>query len=583
MGLNMPYHKTACTAFALTSCLVFARLVDHLMQPRDLTWWLSLGILGIIQILCCMLLYRLAFHPLAKYPGTLFAACTDLWSVYWIIKGSRHLELHRQHQKTFVRHGPNRISVNSATASRALHHVNANASLSDTYGSFKFFFGTEMSMTTLDDPLHMSRRKINATALTPTAVKNLSRRITPHVDTLIDILKSGLKFPNVAKGECNEWGPSHDMEVLLKYCIADIMADTTFSHHWNAQGDPTYRHFIHGFPQGVAGIHLTGHIPWIFRFNLHKVFFRELLEGVTKLKAASDLFADNRASRDPDDGKGADIWSTLQKAQDPITGRGYLHEELRSESGLLIIAGTDGLITATTSTLFYLLHNPSSLARLTREVRDTFPLHTAKGLAITFAGPELRGMSYLYACIDEAMRLSPPVPSILPRCAHRGGIVVEGEFFPEGTNIGIPHYSLHRNETYFPRPLSYEPERWMPKQSTKASEQEKTEDDDTAAKDAGNQLRAGAGLTISYTPFGAGRYNCVGKYLAYQEMAYILARLVWLFDMRVEPGNTLGEGTGTGEWGRFKKEEYQLYDGFVSEQEGPVVQFRYRKDLTAAT
>lgn len=45
------------------------------------------------------LAYRLVLHPLAKYPGPLFAASTDWYTVYWIANGGRHLDLHSQHCK----------------------------------------------------------------------------------------------------------------------------------------------------------------------------------------------------------------------------------------------------------------------------------------------------------------------------------------------------------------------------------------------------------------------------------------------------------------------------------------------------
>ncbi len=68
----------------------------------------------------------------------------------------------------------------------------------------------------------------------------------------------------------------------------------------------------------------------------------------------------------------------------------------------------------------------------------------------------------------------------------------------------------------------------------------------------------------------------MGKYLAYQETAIALARMLWLFDVRLQPGSTLGEGHVGLSDGRVRKEEFQLYDKFVGTHEGPMVQFRPR-------
>lgn len=38
-------------------------------------------------------------------------------------------------------------------------------------------------------------------------------------------------------------------------------------------------------------------------------------------------------------------------------------------------------------------------------------------------------------------------------------------------------------------------------------------------------------------PFSYGPRNCVGKHLAYNEMRVIMARLLWEFDMSLEPSS----------------------------------------------
>lgn len=296
--------------------------------------------------------------------------------------------------------------------------------------------------------------------------------------------------------------------------------------------------------------------------------FRELTIGVKQFMDLSFSFADKRYRQYHEDGiKGNDIWEKLLVSQDPASGRTFTREELASEASLMITGGTDGMITTLTSTLFYLLHNPRTLSRLTTEVRERFPI-TGEGdnteCPISFASSELKNFTYLLACLDEAMHLSPAVPSILPRRAGPGGITVDGQYFPAGTCLGIPHYCLHRNEEVFEDPFSYKPERWMGEDRT---------------VNGHGPLKAGVGQSYSFTPFGAGRSSCVGKVMAYQEMSYILARLLWELDLRADPDNTLGEGSGASSEGRGRKEEFQTCCCFVSWQDGPVVQFRRRQDL----
>lgn len=53
---------------------------------------LTLKFLGLI-------VYRLYFHPLAKYPGPFCARITNRYAVYHAYIGDKHLDTHKAHQK----------------------------------------------------------------------------------------------------------------------------------------------------------------------------------------------------------------------------------------------------------------------------------------------------------------------------------------------------------------------------------------------------------------------------------------------------------------------------------------------------
>ena len=161
-----------------------------------------------------------------------------------------------------------------------------------------------------------------------------------------------------------------------------------------------------------------------------------------------------------------------------------------------------------------------------------------------------------------------PHHSFQTRVVGPGGMFIEGQFSTEGTDIGIPHYTLHRDPEYFPDPLLYNPDRWL------AGERYS----DTPENPCIGSMVAGTGQAPSFTPFGAGRSGCIGKHMAYQEMSYILARLIWHFDMKLDTEMAhIGEGTGTGSEGRERKDEFQLSCRFVSQQDGPVIIFKRRE------
>lgn len=248
-----------------------------------------------------------------------------------------------------------------------------------------------------------------------------------------------------------------------------------------------------------------------------------------------------------------DFFYYLLNAKDPETGNGFSMDELWGESNLLIIAGSDTTSTAMAGTFFYLAHNPSALQKVAQEIRDTF-----SDVEDIVSGPKLSGCTYLRACIDETMRMTPPVAGALPRKVLPGGIDIDGHHIPAGVDVGVPHYAIHHNPDYYPRPFDYNPERWL---------------SDAAVNPLHEKL---PDAHSAFCPFSIGPRGCIGKGLAYVELSVTIARVLYLYDLRLAPGMTLGGGNKDLEVGRTNPEEYQIEDRFASMKDGPVLQFRAR-------
>lgn len=209
------------------------------------------------------------------------------------------------------------------------------------------------------------------------------------------------------------------------------------------------------------------------------------------------------------------------------------------------------------ATIFYLVRNPRALKIVTEEIRSKFT-----DVDEICHGPLLASCTYLRACIDEAMRLSPSVGGILPREVLAGGITIEGKAIPAGTVVGVPHYTIHHNESYYPSPYEYVPERWLAGAMNPLTGQNTTEAEVALANSA-------------FCPFSIGPRGCIGKGLAYAEMSNTLARTMYLYDMRKALGiEDPAEGKPSNEWGRHRTTEFQLVDTFTSAKNGPMVEFR---------
>jgi len=246
-----------------------------------------------------------------------------------------------------------------------------------------------------------------------------------------------------------------------------------------------------------------------------------------------------------------DVFSTLLHTPHPKLERPlYTSDELCSESSLLIIAGSDTTSTCLAATLFYLLHNAHVLQRLQDDIDKIF-----RSLEDIRSGPLLSRCHYLRACITESLRLSLPVGGLMAREVLTGGMEVDGQVFPKGTEIGTPHYALHHEAAYYPEPFLYKPERWLADKNY----------DVTTTQSA-------------FSAFSLGPRGCVGKAMAYQEMMTVLARVLWEFDLRFATSRSWRGGVHE-KWrgSRDRADEYQLFDTFSSRSVGPLVQFRPRR------
>lgn len=103
-------------------------------------------------------------------------------------------------------------------------------------------------------------------------------------------------------------------------------------------------------------------------------------------------------------------------------------EEIMATCWHLIIAGSETTATLLSGATYYLLRNPDAMKKLKEEIRTTFQSEDQINIM------NVSGLKYMLACLDEAMRLYPPVSGGLPRSVPRGGEVINGEFIPESVS-----------------------------------------------------------------------------------------------------------------------------------------------------
>ncbi|KAI9901973.1 hypothetical protein N3K66_003790 [Trichothecium roseum] len=494
--------------------------------------------------------YRIFFHPLAKYPGPVLAKLTDAYQLVHAYRGDRHLEFWRLHQRygPVVRFGPNSVSFDSAPALRDVYGFKANVVKAEFYNAFAHPVAN--THNTRDRQVHARKRRVLSAAFADNAVREAQRFILGNVRTFCDVVGEGLA------GDGKGWTVPKNMSDWCSYLAIDILGDLSFGKAFHMLESPDNR-FALDLVEAATTRHLIcGTMPIVDKLKLDKYLFPNLAAGrVRYMNYSKGQLAERTKLGEDTDRR--DFFYYLLKARDPETGQGFSTGELWAESNLLIIAGSDTTSTAMAATIFYLVRNEQALRRVAEEVRATF-----SDVEQIVHGPTLNSCHYLRACIDEAMRLSPSVGGVLPREVLAGGITIDGHHVPEGTVVGVPHYTIHHNENYYPAPFHFVPERWIVGEKSSLDGRLTTEDGLRLAQSA-------------FCPFSIGPRGCIGKGLAYVEMMTALARLIYTYDMRravgvVDPG----EGRPELGWGRHRTTEYQLIDTFTSARDGPMVEFR---------
>lgn len=436
-----------------------------------------------------LVIYRIYLHPLAKYPGPLLAKITDLYQTYHALKGDRHLEFCRIHEKygPIVRFGPNSLSFNSNTALKEIYGFKSNVRKAKFYEAF---WATKDSFSThsaIDKSVHARKRRVLSQAFSDAAIKSMENHILAHVRQFCQNLAGLTTFGSVPNEENKGYGEAVEISDQANYLTFDIMGDLCFGKAFGMLERPDNRFAIDMIGKAAHRHLICGTYLPIHEYHLDKLFFRKIAAGRARYMQYSKGQAAERMKMGLDVDR-KDFFYYLLKAKDPETGAGFSTPELWGESNLLIIAGSDTTSTALAATVFYLVHSPAEMKKLADEVRSAF--NDVEDIRM---GTTLSSLQYLRACIDEAMRLSPSVGGLLPREVLVGGMEIDGNHIPAGTVVGVPHYTVQHNADYHPQPFDFKPERWIAGSLTSV-----TTDSVALAQSA-------------FCPFSVGPRGCIGK------------------------------------------------------------------------
>jgi cytochrome P450 len=145
------------------------------------------------------------------------------------------------------------------------------------------------------------------------------------------------------------------------------------------------------------------------------------------------------------------IWYILQQKQ-----RHDLHEnEIILNGALFIVAGSETTANLLSGLFARLIWNPDKYQKMVDELRSSFKSEDE------ISSESLQKLPYFNACIEEGLRVHPPVPVGLLRTVPKGGAYIDGNWVPEGISVAVNSWAASHNSANFVDPDRFVPERWL--------------------------------------------------------------------------------------------------------------------------
>ncbi|KAK7184478.1 cytochrome P450 [Paraphaeosphaeria sporulosa] len=481
--------------------------------------------------------HRWFLNALSHEPGPFIAKFTDWYGAYHSALGQLHirtLEAHKRYGSAF-RGGPNKMVFNTVTAFHAPGVFNIH--------------------TAIDKELHRFKRRMISQGLSDPCMREFEPSLLEHVDKFVR------NIARAASAQPGQWSAPVNMSEQCKYLGFDIMGEFGFGQSFGLLDGPTNRFLIDAVTAASHRSAVYGQFPDLAKVKLEKILYPRASSMRMKYMTLMTRLLRERLEAEEDGRAKRDLFSFIVHATDEETGRSFSQAELWSEARFLLIAGSDTTSTGLTALFFYLSRYPECYDKVAREVRSTFRSGHEIHCGLNSKMPQC---VYLRACIDEAMRMTPPAGGVLWREVSKGsgGIVIDGHYVPEGCDVGASIYCVQHNEEYFPDSFSFCPDRWI---VSEGNPKEKIE----LARQA-------------FVPFSLGPRGCPGKTMAYMELSTAMAKALWYFDFEAADGDlgVVGAGKLGGPPGRQRPNEFQLIDHLTSTHDGPYIKYKLREDVS---
>ncbi|KAK7738105.1 hypothetical protein SLS63_002438 [Diaporthe eres] len=355
-----------------------------------------------------IVVYRVGFHRLNRFPGPLLARVSNFYIAGVAFRRHKeYFELDKLHQKygDVVRIGPSTLSIADP---QALHAVHLNPRC--LKGPWYQVLAPESSVQTDRDAAgHAARRKVWDRGFSTKALRNYEPRVVYYTDKLVAHIDS-----HVEQGQEKCKQKPLNASLWFNFYSFDVMGDLSLGESFGMLDRGEVHYAMRTLHSYMFMLGVFGHVMWAFRIigNLPV-----LGDENVRFKAWVAEQVKKRIENPPDT---PDVFS-------------WIIDEYNSNPDRTDVA-------AALSCLFMELATRPEVAKALQEELDAFFQENPEPDANA-----LSRLKYLQACIDEALRIMPVVPSGGQRITPPEGLEIsEDLFIPGDTIVQVPTYTLHR-------------------------------------------------------------------------------------------------------------------------------------------
>ncbi|KXN80941.1 Cytochrome P450 67, partial [Leucoagaricus sp. SymC.cos] len=391
----------------------------------------------VLGLFASIAVYRLSpWHPLARYPGPTVAKLTKWYISYWIAKGNRHLKLQEWHRTygTWVRIGPNELSVDDPAAIRSIY--------SQMFRSLSYQGAPQDAdalITTVNKNEHALRLVAWNRAFSAEKLKHYRTSAQTRTTQLLEILAT-----KKATVSLSHW---------VSLWALDVMGDMSFSGGFETlAAGKDVEGWMEVLHMGVLFVGVLGQVPWM----------RDLIALapspgpiLTFQKFAGKKVEETKQNTG---GNRSDILSIIVMLQqnDSEGGIELTRLQAHADASFIVLAGSDTVGEGMTALMRYITADAEIQQRLRAELSGAFD-----GPVEDMDASTLSKLPYLDACVQEALRLVPPVAAGPPRWNKDGPTQILDHAIPARTTIAPPNYAIFRDPRNFFNPERFLPERWL--------------------------------------------------------------------------------------------------------------------------